>query len=500
MLRGLAPSHIVILGAIVLVNALRFVSLEESPPGFYVDEAINAANIICVRTEGVDVKGVPTPLFAHAAPGGGFTTPPMIGLGVVWTSIFGDSIGSFRALSAFATLITIIAIGGIGALLAGREAALWAALLASLSPWAWIFSRISWDPPLMPMFLSLGLLVLVFAWRKVQRRPDVAGVDWGRMTWLAVSSILLALAAYAYAPGRVVLPVLMPLVVVLSSRLLGWRWRIGDLAAWVLPGLLAALPLVSFMRTPDGSMRAQLVGIMAPHTMQTAGWTVWDLPLVMLENLALHLDPRFLLLEGDRNLRHAVAGADVALLSHAEAVAMLVFVGVGLVLLSRWWRGRVVADDSARAVLAIASLYGFGLIFFLPAAITWEGLPHALRSISVWPFWTAAAGGVVAFVVTRVPIGLRPAGRALALAVVAVSTLSWMPSAITSDSSERSGAWFDLDVVRTAQAVQHEGRPWQDFESHADRLAPPYLEEGRIYYRIVNGEMSCSDAIDWNSR
>jgi hypothetical protein len=41
----------------IAVTALRFVALERSPPGFYVDEAAVSAQVICLRESGHDNSG-----------------------------------------------------------------------------------------------------------------------------------------------------------------------------------------------------------------------------------------------------------------------------------------------------------------------------------------------------------------------------------------------------------------------------------------------------------
>jgi len=53
------------LGALLaLLIVARFTGLDRAPPGFYVDEAAIAAQVICLRTTGADADGNPWPLFA----------------------------------------------------------------------------------------------------------------------------------------------------------------------------------------------------------------------------------------------------------------------------------------------------------------------------------------------------------------------------------------------------------------------------------------------------
>ena len=48
---------------IITVNTFRFYKLEESPPGFHVDELATAVTIQCFATEGKDSLGRPLSLF-----------------------------------------------------------------------------------------------------------------------------------------------------------------------------------------------------------------------------------------------------------------------------------------------------------------------------------------------------------------------------------------------------------------------------------------------------
>ena len=65
------------LGALLaLLIVARFHGPDRAPPGFYVDEAAIAAQVICLRTTGADADGNPWPLFAPVLGGGGPEQPP----------------------------------------------------------------------------------------------------------------------------------------------------------------------------------------------------------------------------------------------------------------------------------------------------------------------------------------------------------------------------------------------------------------------------------------
>jgi len=103
------------LGALLaLLIVARFTGLDRAPPGFDVDEAAIAAQVICLRTTGADADGNPWPLFAPVL-GGGQASPPTLYFGALWTAIGGDSVASFRALAAFAGVVIITSVVAVTA-------------------------------------------------------------------------------------------------------------------------------------------------------------------------------------------------------------------------------------------------------------------------------------------------------------------------------------------------------------------------------------------------
>src|SRR6185436_14918265 len=92
---------------ILSFNFARFIFLEQSPPGFHVDELSHAVVVQCLAEEGVDIYGHHFSLFGER--GYGNPDPPTsMFFSALWTKIFGYSIGSFRAVSGFITLLTLL--------------------------------------------------------------------------------------------------------------------------------------------------------------------------------------------------------------------------------------------------------------------------------------------------------------------------------------------------------------------------------------------------------
>ena len=346
-----------ILTLILLVNSLRFIGLESAPPGYYVDEAVGSAQVICLKQTGSDLFNSKLPLFSPGLGAGYYTAPYLYG-SALWTSIFGDSIAAFRSFAAFITCLTIALIYLWMKRKTNTRIALIAALLASVSPWAFQFSRIAWDPPLAPFFMMLGLNL--FESRK-------------KWNWIA-GTLAFALASYSYPASRIQMAPLLFLIP-------GMDWK-RKLKSFVLYLTLLLPLLVRPLTDPRFTLRAKMLVLWSDHPMNPhhdAGLV--ELTIAFLKNMALHFTPDFLLMTGDRNLRHSIQSA--GMMSVAEwmilAFALLIFI---------WKLFRFQKPTLDRIVLFLSAGVLLGIA---PAALTWESVPHALRAIGAWPFFILLA-------------------------------------------------------------------------------------------------------------
>ena len=100
-----------------------------------------------------------------------------------------------------------------------------------------------------------------------------------------------------------------------------------------------------------------------------------------LQNIGGLLSPEFLLISGDHNLRHSTR------LSGMMSVPEWLILNLGLIIgVMLWIRHRKIPLDRTSQFSFIAAFFGL-----VPAALTWEGNPHALRAIGAWPFWVILA-------------------------------------------------------------------------------------------------------------
>lgn len=381
----------VLWGLAVLALVTRFVALEQHPVGFWLDEYLGGLHLGCMSQAGQSGYGVKWPLFVPGA-AGGFYTPVFLYFGMLWTKVFGLSIASVRGVSAFFVTLTIAGIFMLARRLGGRRLALWATLLACLSPWSFQFSRVAWDPPIAPAFI----VWLCYFW--MDRRPLRGG---------ALAGACFAAALYSYPPARIQTPLLFLVLLLLTWRSAERRWlRLG---AFAVVSTLVAVPLLRLMLTSDFMGRSNSLAIfsrdyLSQHKGHSSAvmaflWTLGD-------NLALYVRPSFLFFTGDPNIRHSTQFmGELGLLDDLALAAGAV------VLLARLRRP---ADGEETGIPPVVVLGVSGILFgVLPAALTWEGQPHALRAIGAWPFFSllGAAGLVAAERRWRllVPVGLATA-------------------------------------------------------------------------------------------
>lgn len=413
--------------ALTLVAALtRLVGVSHSPPGFYIDEAAIGAQVLCLAQSGETLQGTRFPLFAEVL-GGGFVTPGYLYPAAGWSRLFGGSIESLRLFSAFASLLFLAGVFVFSRRFWDSPEAAWlATLAAAISPWVFQFARIAWDPAVAPAYLAWAFALL---WGNSRKERALAG-------------LLFALAAYAYPPLRVQIAIALPLAILY----LVWRrreWRPYLLTVAV--ALLASLPLVQLTLSGEIQGRFAMLSVFNPVFLEAAYGTRQPLMGVyaIFGNLGLLLAPGYLLVSGDANLRHSTGAFGIW--SWLDALAMLT-AAAALILMWRRFFGS--ANQLAMAGLV---LVGY-LAGILPAAMTWEGNPHALRSIGATLFLALGTGGLL-FTLWQRHVTLR-----LLILAVAALFLGYFQADYHLAYPARAADWFDARVVQTADQLARTGR------------------------------------------
>jgi hypothetical protein len=496
---------LVVLGAIWLV--VRFLGLGTSPPGFFMDEATPAINAMCLAETGRNIQGESWPLYSHAA-GGGSHTLVLLAFDTVWIKIFGTSRASFRAVSGFFILLTTL-----GLVLIAHDAAQLIppadkktdqvmrsafprlALLAALvSPWAFHFSRVGWDPPVAPAFMIAAMAAVL--------RSHPAGR--ASFIWSLVAGACAALSMIAYAPLRAVVPLVLFLeIVLLWSITPGWpdRWRL--LRNMIFASIAAAALLastISMLLNGKINERMNNIAIWRPdwmneHAISTPHWRF--LVETFLDNILVHLKPSFLFFDGDAVLRQSphISGQ----LSPIDILALAIVAFVLVLAIARIIRGTIPdlqlqtpSSQTSRWMLAMAVAIGVCWLFALvPAALTFDGIPHAIRSLSAWPFIALFTGAILAIAWSRLP-WLPPA---LAL-VVLLHTVHYLPAYFHAYDGA-ANHWFMRDMTDVI-AKEHREQPGKTISQIvSDHFAYSYYyDEVPWFYLMSEGHLGCVEAGD----
>lgn len=457
-LNGVRLSQTVCFTLAIIWTLSRLIYLSHSPPGFYFDEAAGVLNMICLHQHGLAFDGTPHPLFPASIPGTGMYTPIYSYAGLIWGSLFGFSPTSLRSFCAVFGVLTLVGIFFLARTIARKENlfdrtesktyAWLALLLAALSPWLFQFARIAWDPAIMPCFLVWGLYFLLQDGDSLT--PYLSGIGF-------------AAAMYSYPPTRVQIPLLISLLLLVPTFR---KWvSVRSVMKAVITLSIISVPLLNLVFfSPKGMSRYNTVGLFTPsYLYYYAHGSHLTVFFHLLRNIVVHFDPRYLFLSGDGNLRHSIQ-------SVGEWSPLDIF-GLGSLIYL------VIRNPhSLRHVKVSIFLFACYLLGVLPSAMTWEALPHALRSLGAAPF-LSILGALWIYEVLR----LHPrVWHALALVSVVYSV--FFAYSYFEKYPQISPQWFDVDAANQAELAQSSG-DWKWDQT----TSPDQTVLKRYYYSALAG-------------
>lgn len=363
LLKRLAPYRWLIAAIIVLI-IMRFSLLVIAPPGFYVDEAASGAHAIALLHHGTDAHGQPWPFFT-ASLGGGYTTPIYLYPLAAWAAVFGPSEYALRAFSMFSTVLACLVLGLAMRRISGSATAGFGAIAAGLAlPWGWLQGSLAWDPAMVPLFVALSLWTFSVLLTTTHRHQ--------RLIAAAILPLSLIALAYVYPPCRVT----APLLVIAYYALLFWRQKISLRHLLVVAAASAVLviPLALFMFQPDALARSQALSVFHGHSLITG-------LISLVGNFLSLINPLFLFVTGDTNLRHSTSVQGML------GLAAIIPLGALLWMAVKRYPGRALLHQpNPITLLGLVALFGIAASF-LGSALTAEGQPHSLRATAAWPFF-----------------------------------------------------------------------------------------------------------------
>jgi len=368
-------SVICIIFLIFTVNIIRFLGIEGSPPGFTIDEAASAVTIQCLAEEGTDAQGKIYPLFGHWD--FGTPKPPThLYFGLLWSKMFGYSIASFRSISAFVTLFTIMGLFFLSQHLFDRCCAWLVTLAATLSPWAFQFSRLALENAMAPCFMVWGTYFFLH-----------------KNKWynFVLAGVFMSLTLYSYPPARVQIPLSFLPLLYLKYRRDGLDIKM--LFVFLITLLTVSFPLIQMILSGELLNRFGRISMFSESYLQAMGKTneLGDLISVFIRNYLFHFDPTFLFFTGDRMT--LFSSQFVGHFSWLDSFALV----LGAICLSSFLykkirgKGQALKEDSAFVTFVLANI----ALGFIPSALTMLESAHASRALGVWPFVSMLTGFIL---------------------------------------------------------------------------------------------------------
>lgn len=352
--------HKILLLIIAAGLFIRLYNLDKIPSGFYCDEAANGYDAYSILKTGSDSRGQFLPLAINRFNQAIDTAVLYAYFATIPVSLLGLTVFAVRLAAAFIATLTILSTFLFVKELFNKKIATVAAFLIAFSPHHVIFSRWAHDGILVPFFATLGLFFIL----KALKNPS----------FFIASSIVWGLSLYTYPIMRVFLPVVFLVIFAFYYKTI--LQLVGEnkampimLISCVIFAALAVFPYFNHF-SRGGDLRFATISVFrSPHPARQ-----------FLSNMLSHFSPGFLFFSGDSNFRHNIPGFGEIL------IVLIPFILLGLVFS---------LYKKEKKIWLLFFLFTAGLI---PASLTMDGIPHALRTISAVPFLEViAAYGICLF-------------------------------------------------------------------------------------------------------
>ncbi|OGZ34379.1 MAG: hypothetical protein A2Y98_03160 [Candidatus Portnoybacteria bacterium RBG_19FT_COMBO_36_7] len=352
----------IILLVLILATAVffRFYKLAEIPPGLYPDVAINGNDALDAIKTG-DYK-----VFYPENNGREGLFMNLIALSFL---VFGASVWAIKIVAALFGIFTVygtylLARQLFKYLSAGPAAdviALLSAFFLAISFWHVNFSRIGFRAIMVPFFLVWGLYFVFKGFVAENRKIEIIN--------FAAAGIAFGLGFHTYIAFRIAPLILVPVFIIWLIK----NWVRSKLLPWIILvvfALLAASPLLYYYakNPPDFMGRAGQVSIFAVAN------PAKTLLLSTIKTLGQFVAA------GDYNWRHNFSG------SPEISWPLIPFFVVGfLYFIIQIFKKRNYIDKNYSLLASCYTLLFAWGAMLLPSVTSYEGLPHALRSIGSIP-------------------------------------------------------------------------------------------------------------------
>jgi len=428
-----------ILGILLLGGALRYVGLEQSPPGLAPDEATNGYDAYSIALTGRDQHGHLLPVVLVSL--NDYRMPAFTYVAVPFVGLLGLSVTSVRMAAATCGWLTLPLIYRLGSRMFNWRVGAVAALFLAVSPWHLPYSRIGLEGTVTLLMTTLGVTA-VWEWYS-------AKWCW---RWALVAAVSLGLCFYTYGVMKLFTPLLIAGLGVLFWPVLKTHWCQGVMVLTIVG--LVTLPLVVItLSVPAAQARYNQIAVFTPDCAFADGLVEF------LSNWLVHVSPQYLFVSGDRDP-----------LRHPPGMGQLFWIQIPLLLVALVSVGFTSSRQRAVWVLVL-----WVILSGIPVALTHldnGGSGHSLRSIPAAAPWQLLSAVGFDLLWNKLPRRRRVLFTFLivGIAVQAIPYLVYYFTRYPSDVALR----FD-DGVR--QAVQEMDK-WDDlfdFVGFTDQASWPYL-------------------------
>ncbi len=334
---------IILIFILLLGGFLRFYKLTTVPPGLYPDEAMNGNNAY---------EALKNNSFQVFYPENNGREGLFINLVAYSIKYFGLKPFSIRLVSAIAGFLTILGLFLLAKeLFLSETIALFASFFLAISYWHLNFSRIGFRAILMPLIIVYGSYFF-FKFLRKKEIPD-----------FLYSAFFFGLGFYTYIAYQIIpLLVLIPLI---AEFLKQKKQKVSFLITWAIFAFLVflfVLPLgIYFYQNPSYlSSRTSSVSIFSQaHPLK-----------IFLNNIIKTIGMLFV--RGDCNWRHNLACQPE--LFYFQQILFILGLFFAFLEIKRKKRKNI-----------FIFLFSWLFIMAIPELLTFEAIPHALRSIGIIP-------------------------------------------------------------------------------------------------------------------
>jgi len=363
-------SKILLFLIIALSFFLRVYKVSSIPPALNWDEVSIAYNAYSVLKTGRDEWGQFLPL--HFKSYGEYKLPAQIYASIPGIAIFG--------LNEFGVRITPVIYGTLTVLLLYlliqeafkiRSVSLMSAFLLAVSPWHVQLTRASFESS----FSLFWVLMAIWFLLKGLKKPK----------WLIFSMLPFGFSVYTYNSARVFTPLFLFATAIIFRKYF-WEKRKWFLVSVALFTALM-IPLVPFVLSGEAGARYKLVSItdekgLVPRINERRGAStlpgilprlihnkVTYLSFYFAKNYLAHFTPDFLFIKGAGHRQH-----------HVQGVGELYWFQSPFILLGLYYLLKK-KDRNLKILLP------WLLLVFIPAALTNDSIPNALRTVIAAPVY-----------------------------------------------------------------------------------------------------------------